>query len=338
LKTKELAHYLKAKLEGDPELEILSIKPPEEAGEKDLVFLFEPGKVKTTQGKVGCLVTKSIPRGVEAKTYIIVEDPRKAFLKTLRIFEKKPLLKPGISDKSFRGENVKFGRDVTVLPFAYIERNVTIGSGTVIYPFVYIGEGVEIGENCVLFPSVYIGPEVKIGNRVIIHPGAIIGSDGFGYERGEKGYEKIPQIGSVVIEDDCEIGANTTIDRATIGETRIGRGTKIDNLVQIAHSVKIGENTVIAAQCGIAGSTKIGKWVTLAGQVGVADHLEIGDGVIATAKSGVSRSVEKGQIVSGLYARERALYLKAQSLFYRLPEILKRIEKIEEEIKKWEEH
>jgi len=338
LKAKELAILLNAKLEGDRELEILSIRPPDEAGEKDLVFLFDPSKVKLTSKNVGCLVSNSIPRGIKAYTYLIVEDPKEAFFKTLQFFEKKPEFIRSISKKAFIAENVEIGEGTTIFPFAFIENYVRIGSKTVIFPFVYVGERAKIGDNCVLFPSVYIGPEVTIGNRVIIHPGAVIGSHGFGYRKTDTGYVKIPQIGSVVIEDDCEIGSNTTIDRATIGETKIGRGTKIDNLVQIGHSVKIGENTVIAAQCGIAGSAKIGKWVTLAGQVGIADHLEIGDGVIATAKSGVSRSIPEGKIVSGLYARERALYLKAQSLFYRLPEIFEKIEKMEKEIEKWAKH
>lgn len=336
MKTKELATLLEAKLEGNPELEILSIKPPDEAGEKDLVFLFEPGKIKFVSKKVGCLVASSIPSNIEASTYLIVRDPRSAFLKMLQLFEKKPEFTAGISQEAFIGENTEIRKGAIILPFAYIEKNVRIGTKTVVFPFVYIGEGAKVGENCIIYPYVYIGPQVNIGNRVIIHPGAVIGSEGFGYQKTDKGYEKIPQIGNVIIEDDCEIGSNTTIDRATVGETKIGKGTKIDNLVQIGHSVKIGENTVIAAQCGVAGSTKIGKWVVLAGQVGIADHLEIGNGVIATAKSGISRSVPKGQVVSGLYARERALYLKAQSLFYRLPEILARIENIEKEIEKWE--
>lgn len=336
MKCEEIRRFLNGRGEGELDYEVRGISSPEDAGEGDVVVIFREG-FKGDGRRVGCVVSKDRVEGLIPHAYIFVENPEAAFFKLLQLFEWAPPIGKGIMDGAIVEDDVSFGKDVTVFPFVYIESGAKIGSRVVLYPFTFVGEGAHIGDDTLILPEVYIGRGVRIGKRVIIHPGARIGTDGFGYRKDREGYKKIPQVGTVVIEDDCEIGANTTIDRATVGETRIGRGTKIDNLVQIAHNVKIGENTVIAAQTGIAGSTKVGKWVVMAGQVGIADHITIGDNVIVTAKSGVSRNVPDNLVVSGIYARERGHYLKSLSLFFKLPEIFERLVKLERMVKKWEE-
>jgi UDP-3-O-[3-hydroxymyristoyl] glucosamine N-acyltransferase len=208
-----------------------------------------------------------------------------------------------------------------------------VGRATVLHPLVALGEDVEIGEDCLLHSGVQVREGCRLGNRVVAQNGAVIGSDGFGFARDEEGrYHKIPQRGVVVVEDDVEIGALTAIDRAALAETRIGRGTKLDNLVQVGHSVAIGEHSVLAGQVGIAGSTRVGRGVTLAGQVGVAGHLEIGDGVVATAQTGIPGSVEAGRVVSGYPAIDNRAWLKSSAVFARLPELQKRVRELEREI------
>jgi UDP-3-O-[3-hydroxymyristoyl] glucosamine N-acyltransferase len=242
------------------------------------------------------------------------------------------VFEPGVHEGAAVDESTTLAEGAAVLPHSYVGKNVSIGKNTVVHPFAYVGEDVEIGQNCEIHPLVYVGNRTEIGDRVIVFPGAILGGDGFGFAREDDKYIRIPQLGRVVIEDDCEIGACATIDRATLGETRIRRGTKIDNLVMVAHNVEIGEDSVIAGQSGIAGSSRIGSGAVLAGQVGIADHLEIADGVIITAKTGVAKNILKRGVYSGYFARERAEVLKAQSIYYRLPGLLERIKRIEKEL------
>jgi UDP-3-O-[3-hydroxymyristoyl] glucosamine N-acyltransferase len=218
-------------------------------------------------------------------------------------------------------------------PLVVVGAGVRVGARTVLRAHVVLYEGVEIGEDCVLHSGVHVREGCRLGDRVVVQNGAVIGGDGFGFARDDEGrYEKIPQVGIVVIEDDVEIGALTAIDRAAMSETRIGRGSKIDNLVQIGHSVTVGEHTVLAGQVGIAGSTRVGRRVTLAGQVGVAGHLEIGDGATATAQTGIPSSVAPGALVSGYPAIENRAWLKASALFPRLPEIQRRLRALEQRV------
>lgn len=333
LSPKEIKVILGADMEGDREEPFNDILPPEKAGEDDLVFLWGSQKVK---GKFGGIVIKdNPPEGVETKVLYRVKDPERAFFLLLNhiFMATRRRAKPGIHPLSLVSPTAGV-KGAEISAYVIVENNVSIGEGTIIYPFVYLGENVQIGRDCIIFPYVYVGSETIIGDKVTIYPGAVIGSDGFGFIREENGYKKIPQMGKVVIEDDCEIGANTCIDRSTIGETRVKKGTKLDNLIQIGHNVEIGENTVIAAQTGIAGSSRIGSWVMMGGQVGVADHLIIGDGAIITAKSGVTKSAPPGAVFSGQFARERSLFLKANSLFFRLPELYERLRKLEERVGK----
>jgi UDP-3-O-[3-hydroxymyristoyl] glucosamine N-acyltransferase len=216
---------------------------------------------------------------------------------------------------------------------AVVGSGTRVGARSVIHPHVVLGEAVEVGEDCILHSGVHIRERCRLGNRVIVQNGAVIGADGFGFARdGEGRYHKFPQVGIVVVEDDVEIGALAAIDRAALGETRISRGCKLDNLVQIGHSVTVGEDTVLAGQVGIAGSSHVGSRVTLAGQVGVAGHLTIGDGAIATAQTGIPSSVEKGAVVSGYPAIDNRSWLRSSAVFAKLPDLLKRLRALERRI------
>ncbi|MCH7505551.1 UDP-3-O-(3-hydroxymyristoyl)glucosamine N-acyltransferase, partial [PVC group bacterium] len=246
---------------------------------------------------------------------LIVENPYYAFACILHLFDDRPKPKPGIHPKAHMGNNVRTGRDVSIGPLAVVEDGAELGDRVTIYPGVYIGPRARIGDDTILYANVTVADGVRIGKRVIVHSGTVIGSDGFGFASHEGRHYKIPQVGSVVVEDDVEIGANVAIDRGALGDTRIGRGTKIDNLVQIAHNVRIGENGLLISQVGISGSVEIGKNVTLAGQTGVAGHLKIGDKVIAGGRAGIAKDVSPGQVVSGAPAIPHRQWLESVTLF-----------------------
>jgi UDP-3-O-[3-hydroxymyristoyl] glucosamine N-acyltransferase len=325
MKASEIANLLKGKLTGE-DIDIKGIETPEKAKEYNISFVFDEKDIESC--KAGVVV---IQEGKERKSgsYINVSNVKDAFVFYLNKFYPEQIKRiKGLSNKARIGNSI-IGKDVSIGDFAYISDNVVIGDGTIIYPNVYIGYDVKIGSNCIIYPNVSIYDRTEIGNNVIIHSGAVIGSDGFGYIEKEKKRVKIPQIGKVVIKDNVEIGANTTIDRGTIGETFIDEGTKIDNLVQIAHNVRIGKDCVIVAQVGIAGSTKIGDRVIIAGQVGIVDHINIGNDCIILAQSGVTKDIKNGSIVCGSPAIERNKFMKERVLISRLEEIYERIKKIE---------
>jgi UDP-3-O-[3-hydroxymyristoyl] glucosamine N-acyltransferase len=242
------------------------------------------------------------------------------------------MVSQGVMEGALVGKNVVMGKEISIYPGAYVADGVKIGNRVVLFPGVVLYEGVEVGDDVTLHANVTVREGCRIGNRVIIHSGVVIGSDGFGYAPDGKGYQKIPQIGIVVIEDDVEVGANTTIDRAALGFTMIRRGTKIDNQVQIAHNCIIGENCIIVSQTGISGSTKLGEHVTLGGQVGIVGHLEIGDNVMVGAKSGVHNNVAGGQIFSGYPAFPHKEWLKSASVFSKLPEMRKTLNNLEKKV------
>lgn len=330
MKVKELSEILNAEFFGCGEIEVKKPVPPEEGGKEDTIFLFDPKFDK--DGEVGVIISTFKPQYLKAKALVLVKDRDKALVTVLKHFERKrqPRKFPGIL--TYIDVEAKLEKGVQVYPHSYISSGVKIGEGSLIFPFVFIDENVTIGKNVIIHPFVFVGYDVKIGNNVVIHSGTVIGADGFGFYRTEKGYIKIPQIGDIEIEDDCEIGANCTIDRATIGTTRIRRGVKLDDQVHIAHNVEIGEHTVIAAQTGIAGSTKVGKWVMMGGQVGVSDHIEVRDNAIILAKSGVSKSVPPGGIYSGYFARDRRKLLRIMALQDKLPELFKRVKILEDKL------
>ncbi len=262
-------------------------------------------------------------------------QPYLAFARAVELFEDRWRPAPGVHALAVVGHGLQLGEDASVGPFAVIGDGAVIGARTIVHPHVVIGRDAQVGEDCVLHVRVSVRERVRIGNRVVVQDGAVIGSDGFGFARRPDGtHHKIPQIGGVVIEDDVEIGAHTAIDRPAVGETRIGAGSKIDNLVQIAHGVTIGRNVLLAAQVGIAGSATVEDSVTLAGQVGVAGHLTIGKGVIATAQTGIPNSVDAGAFVSGYPAIANREWLKSSAVFRRLPELRKRVAELAARIRR----
>jgi UDP-3-O-[3-hydroxymyristoyl] glucosamine N-acyltransferase len=242
-----------------------------------------------------------------------------------------------VDPRAFIGQGVKIGRDVSIFPFVFVGDGCEVGDRVVLYPGVYLGESVRVGEESVLYPNVVVMDRCLVGKRVILHPGTVIGSDGFGFARDGARYVKIPQVGTVVIEDDVEIGANCAVDRAAMGKTRIKRGVKTDNLVQIGHNVTVGEDTIIVAQVGIAGSTEVGNRVALGGQVGLVGHIKIGDGAMIGAQAGVAQDVAPGQILSGTPAFSHREWLRAQVAFRKLPEMKKALDELEKRMKQMEE-
>ena len=322
----EISSLLGVDFEGEDAI-VEGVSTPEQSDENKLIFLSD--RKMDGDYRAGLVVGSFRPIKVKYRAFIQFPDVRLAMAKVLPLFDWHKRPDGSISPKATIGEGVEIGEGSQIMDFAYIGNRVKIGRNVLIYPFVYVGDDVEIGDDTVIYPHVYIGERITIGNRVIIHSGARLGADGFGFYQSEEGWLKIPQIGKIVVEDDVEIGANTTIDRATIGETRIGRGTKLDNLVQIGHNVKVGQHNMIVAQVGIGGSTRMGDWVILAGQVGVADHMEVPDGVIATAKTGLAGRLKPRTVYSSaILGMERTRFLRIMAVFRKLPEIYEKIREI----------
>ncbi len=324
----ELADYLGGETTGDPSVLIMGLGTLDSALDGQITFLANPryaSKVETTQASAIVLPCKAESFG---RNGIIVGNPYLAFAKLLTLFTSRPKTARGIMTGTFIGEGVTIGADVSIYPGACVGDGVQIGDRVTIHPNVTLYEGVTVGNDVIFHAGVSVREGSRIGNRVIIHNGAVIGGDGFGYAPDGDGWFKIPQIGVVIIEDDVEIGANTTVDRAGLETTRIGRGTKIDNLVQIAHNCQIGENCMIVAQTGIAGSTKLGRHVTLGGQVAIVDHLIIGDNAMISGQSGVFNNVAAGAVMSGTPAIPHQSRLKSAAVFPHLPEMRKTLSKL----------
>lgn len=329
MKLRELADLIGGRIAGDPEVEITGAAGIENAGEGDITFLHDINNIPAVSASA--LIVKEEISGLKA-SLLIAGNPHYAFARALEVFYVKPYSPSGISDKALIGTNVRMGDNVSVHPNVYIGNDAELGSGVTLSSGVFLGEGSSVGEGSFIYPNVTIREKVKIGRRVIVHSGAVIGSDGFGYVPEKGSHYKIPQVGGVIIEDDVEIGANACIDRGTVGNTVIGSGTKIDNLVQVAHNVKIGRNCIIVAQVGISGSVEIGNGAIIAGQVGIKDHVKIGAGAIVAAQAGVSGDLSGGQIYSGSPAIPHGISLRAQSIYSKLPEYIKRIREIEKKL------
>lgn len=301
----ELATYVGGKVIGDANLRIDGITNLEAPQPGFITFAQDPKSFqKLEASSIACLiVTPEISQS--SKTLIQVASPKLAWAKLLRLFFPVPQLHPSVSDKAFVAKTAKIGKEVTIEPFVTVSDGAVIGDHCVLRSHVFVGENVVIGDNTFLHPNVVIYRDCSIGKRVIIHAGTVIGADGFGYVATAQGQEKVPQVGNVIIEEDVELGASVTIDRATIGSTKIGKGCKLDNLVQVAHNVEIGMHTVISAQTGISGSCRIGNYVTMGGKVGVGDHVEIGDWVMVGAGAGLptGKKIPARQIVFGQPAR-----------------------------------
>ncbi|MDH5397786.1 MAG: UDP-3-O-(3-hydroxymyristoyl)glucosamine N-acyltransferase [Cyclobacteriaceae bacterium] len=336
---KQIAALLGGKVEGNPEGLINTIGKIQDAQPSALAFLanpkYEPYIYETRAGAV--LVGQDFVARKELNTTLIrVDDPYICFTRLLEEYSKAmKQSKHGIEQPSFLHETVKYGSNLYLGAFAYVDKNVTIGDNVKIYPQVHIGENVKIGADSIIYPGAKIYAGTEIGSNCTIHAGAIIGSDGFGFAPTASGeYKNIPQLGIVQLEDHVSIGANTTIDRATMvgDKTWIGEGAKLDNLIQIAHNVTIGKNTVIAAQTGISGSSSIGDNCMIGGQVGIAGHLEIADGTLIGAQSGINRSLkEKGQKYIGTPVLEFTQFFKAYAIFRKLPDLYMRLSKLEQE-------
>ena len=335
-KAQSIADFLGGTVEGDAQATVSDVAKIEEGKPGTLAFLSNPKYNKYLYETKATIIIVNQDLELEAEvmaTLIRVPDAYKAFASLLELVQQSKVNKNGIENPSYIDTTAKVGSDVYIGAFAYIGKNVQIGNHVKIYPQVYVGDNSSIGDDSILFAGVKIYEDTKIGDACIIHAGAVIGSDGFGFAPLEDGtYKKIPQIGNVILEDWVEIGANTTIDCATMGSTIIRKGTKIDNLVQIAHNVEIGENTVMAALTGISGSTKIGKNCRFAGQVGVAGHITIGDNVNLGGMSGVSNNIKSNKTVLGAPAMDIAHAAKVFAIYRNLPQLREQVIKIEKQI------
>jgi len=332
MKLREIAGLIGAELTGSLDVEIKGAAGISDAEDGDITFLATAKLVgECIESKASAVIVKDTIPEIK-KPQLKVSNPQYAFARLLEHFYVKPFIASGISDKAHVSDKAKIGKNISVYPMVFVSDGASIGDRTVIYPGVFIGENSSVGDGCIIYPNVTIRENVKIGSGVIIHSGAVIGSDGFGYVMEKGIHYKIPQVGGVIIGDNVEIGANVTIDRATTGNTIIGSGTKIDNLVHIAHNVKIGGNTIITAQGAVAGSAEIGNYVVFGGQVGVADHAKIDDGVMVGAQSGVMGHLKKG-VYSGSPVIPHRDWLKSVAIFAKLPELNKRIRELEDVIK-----
>ncbi len=335
IKLKDAADFVGGVVIGNPNLEISNIAKIEEAKEGDLTFLYLPAyeKYLETTKASAVIISPQFKKTRTDLSYIEVQDPKAAFQKIVTTLLKHEINLFGIDPTASIHPTAKIGKNVAIGKNVVISSNCEIGDNSYIFHNTVVMDNVKIGSYTLIYPNVTIRENCIIGNNVIIHSNTCIGSDGFGYVQNQKGeYEKVPQIGNVIIEDDVEIGSNVSIDRAALGSTIIKRGVKIDNLVQVAHNVIIGEHTAIAAQAGISGSTKIGKHCMIAGQSGFVGHIEIADGTIIGAQAGISKSIKKPGIYRGSPAEEMSTQLRLEAHIRKLPSYLERIKKLEEKI------
>jgi UDP-3-O-[3-hydroxymyristoyl] glucosamine N-acyltransferase len=333
VKLRDLAVRLDCRLEGDGDLEITGVAAIHDAGPGDLTFVANP---KYEKALPATRASAAILRegGPAAPCPVLrTRDPYLVFARAVALFAPDDRPAPGMHALTAIAPDARIGAGVSIGAFVAVGTGASVGDRTVIYPNVTIGPGVRIGDDCVIHANVSIRERVEVGHRVVLQDGVVLGGDGYGFVRRADGtHEKIPQVAAVVIEDDVEIGANTTVDRPAVGETRIKAGAKIDNLVQVGHGVTIGRNALMAAQVGISGSTTIGDGVTFGGQVGVGGHLTIGDGAIAVGQSGVTNSLEPGARVAGYPAIDNQTWRRASVLFKHLPELKRRIDALEAEL------
>jgi UDP-3-O-[3-hydroxymyristoyl] glucosamine N-acyltransferase len=332
MKLKELADKLNAELSGPGDMEITGVAGIEDAGKGSITFIASVANLKDLEksGASAALVPHEAPE--MSLPLLRVKNTRLAFARAIELFYVKPFRSVGISERASIGANVVIGADPSIHAYAVVDEDGRIGDRVTLYPGVYVGRGSAIGDDTIVYPNVSIGAGTTIGKRVIIQAGAAIGGDGFGFVTDGGMHHKIPQVGSVIIEDDVEIGANSTVDRATLGTTFIKKGTKIDNLVQVAHNVKIGEHCILAGQVGISGSSSLGNYVVLGGKVGVGDHIKIGDKVMAGGGSAITRDVEPGQAIAGHNAMPIRDWLKVQAILPKLPELKRSLAGLEKQV------
>ncbi|MCK9159214.1 MAG: UDP-3-O-(3-hydroxymyristoyl)glucosamine N-acyltransferase [Bacteroidaceae bacterium] len=332
---KQIASFLQGEIIGDENTIVHTFAKIEEGVEGAISFLSNPKYIHylyTTKSNI-ILINKDFEPDQKVKaTLIKVDNAYESLAKLLTLYEMSKPVKKGIDSLAFVSKSAKIGKDTYVGAFAYIGENAVIGGNTQIYPHTFIGDNAKVGDHCLLYSNVNVYHDCQIGNECILHSGAVIGADGFGFAPTANGYEKIPQIGIVVLEDNVEIGANTCVDRATMGFTKVHKGVKLDNLIQIAHNDEIGANTVMAAQGGIAGSTKVGEWCMFGGQVGVAGHARIGDKVDLGAQSGVPGNIKSGSKLIGTPPIELKTFLKSAIVHKQLPDMLSEIRNLRKEV------
>ena len=332
---RQIAQVINGEIIGNENVTVNSFSKIEEGKPGSISFLANPKYthyIYDTEASIVLIDKNAILEKPVETTLIKVDNAYECIAKLLQMYEATKPKKTGIDPLAFVSTNAKIGKNCYIGAFAYVGDNVSIGDNTQIYPHATICENTTIGKNCTLYPNVTVYHGSLIGDRVILHAGSVIGSDGFGFAPSTNGYDKIPQIGVVTIENDVEIGANTCIDRSTMGSTYIRKGVKLDNLVQIAHNTDIGENTVMSAQVGVAGSTKVGQWCMFGGQVGLAGHIVIGNKVFLGAQSGVPGNIKDNQQLIGTPPMKQRPYFKSQAVFRRLPELYKQINDLQKQV------
>lgn len=332
----EVARLTGGRVTGDPATRVRGIAPLDQAGPEQLGLLSERGYVRAAASSragalfVGAALAEELPD--EERPRVVVEDAKSALVPLLEHLHPDEPAEPGVHPSAVLGRGVSLGAGVRIGPCAVLGDRVVVADGARLEAHVVVGEGCRIGEEAVLHPNVTLYPRTVLGRRVVVHAGARIGVDGFGYALVDGAFRKVPQVGRVVVEDDVEIGANACIDRGSIGETVVGAGTKLDNLVHIAHNVRLGPSCAFAAQVGVAGSTRIGAGVVAGGQAGIAGHIEVGDGASLAAQAGVAGHVDAGETVMGFPARSRHEFLKASALTYRLEGLFKEVRRLRREV------
>ena len=340
-KASQIAHILEGKIEGNPDAEVYKLSKIEEGEDGSLTFLANPKYTQfiyTTKASV-CIVREDFKKAQDISTTLIkVKNPYESFSKLLEYYNEVKLNKSGIEKPSFISDSASIGENIYLGAFSYIGENAKVGDNVKIYPYSYIGDNVVIGDNVTIFAGCKIYSETVIGKHCVVHSNAVIGADGFGFSPDENGvYKKVPQIGNVIIGEYVDIGAGTTIDRATLGSTVIKDGVKLDNQIQIAHNVEIGKHTAIAAQTGIAGSTKIGENCLIGGQVGIAGHMTIGNRVKVQAQTGIGRNIKDDEAIQGSPAFGYGDYNKSYVHFRNLPKIVNKLEFLEKKLQEYEE-
>lgn len=331
----EIAEFVGGRIVGDAAVEIHGLDNIEAAGATDLTFAVEP-HIEEAKGCQAAAVM--LPEGIGEfpKTALYVEDPRAAFASLLELFTPKLEFSRGVSPKAHVGRDVTLGRDVIIMPFAVVDDHAVIGDRVTLYPHTYIGQYAEVGDDSVIYSGATVREHCRIGRRCVVHSSAVIGSDGFGFTTKDGIHTKVPQVGNVVLEDDVEIGAHDGIDRAAMGSTIIGKGTKIDNLVHIGHNCKIGPNCLIVAQTGISGSTTVGHNVTFGGQVGTVGHINIGANSVYAARSGIIGNMPEGVFCAGFPVQPHTEWLRMQAAMKHLPEMHKKLKQLEKQLAKYE--
>ena len=332
---KQIAEFIQGTIVGDENATVHTFAKIEEGISGAISFLSNPKYthyIYDTQSSI-VLVNKDFEPEKEIKTTLIkVDNAYESLAKLLNLYEMSKPKKTGIDPLAYIAPTAKIGENVYIAPFACVGDNAEIGDNTSLHPHATVGSGAKVGRNCILYPHVTVYHDCRVGNNCILHAGSVVGADGFGFAPSPEGYEKIPQIGIAILEDNVEIGANTCIDRATMGATIIRKGVKLDNLIQIAHNVEVGSNTVMASQVGIAGSTKVGEWCMLGGQVGVAGHIKIGNKVNMGAQSGVHGSIKDGESLIGTPPIGLKNYFKSSAVFKKLPDMYLELNSLKKEI------